>query len=291
MKRTQKLVTWGIVILVVLVVLLMLVSNLRRSSRVVLPDTNTSAEGGGDLPAEGGALTVVEVTPETVQAAIETLHRPEAYSRTVTVEYLWTGGSGTIELSTAVSAPWTRVDRTLPDGQVRHSITDGETTYIWYNGESEVYTGPAGAISADAEETIPTYEDVLALPQDHIVQADYRVVSDVRCIITRKRRRTHGAMPSGTGSVWTRACWWWRNVCKRARPFTGWQRWRRTRRLLRRRPSPCRTAQTCFTGKQRHPRIFRIRGCFFENSETKPAMPNAARLVLQSMEGENALQK
>ena len=52
MKRTQKLVTWGIVILVVLVVLLMLVSNLRRSSRVVLPDTNTSAEGGGDLPAE-----------------------------------------------------------------------------------------------------------------------------------------------------------------------------------------------------------------------------------------------
>ena len=162
MKRTQKLVTWGIVILVVLVVLLMLVSNLRRSSRVVLPDTNTSAEGGGDLPAEGGALTVVEVTPETVQAAIETLHRPEAYSRTVTVEYLWTGGSGTIELSTAVSAPWTRVDRTLPDGQIRHSITDGETTYIWYNGESEVYTGPAGAISADAEETIPTYEDVLA---------------------------------------------------------------------------------------------------------------------------------
>ena len=160
MKRTQKLVTWGIVILVVLVVLLMLVSNLRRSSRVVLPDTNTSAEGGGDLPAEGGALTVVEVTPETVQAAIETLHRPEAYSRTVTVEYLWT----------------------LPDGQVRHSITDGETTFIWYNGESEVYTGPAGAISADAEETIPTYEDVLALSPERIVQADYRVVSDVRCI-------------------------------------------------------------------------------------------------------------
>ena len=52
MKRTQKLVTWGIVILVVLVVLLMLVSNLRRSSRVVLPDTNTNAEGGGDLPAD-----------------------------------------------------------------------------------------------------------------------------------------------------------------------------------------------------------------------------------------------
>ena len=39
MKRTQKLVTWGIVVLVVLVVVLMLMSNLRRSSRVVLAET------------------------------------------------------------------------------------------------------------------------------------------------------------------------------------------------------------------------------------------------------------
>ena len=181
-KRRLKFITWGFVLLTAVIVALMLMSNLRRSSRVELPDTENDAQGSENVPTEGSALTVVEVRPETVQAAIETLHRPEAYSRTVTVEYLWTGGSGTIELSTAVSAPWTRVDRTLADGQVRHSITDGETTFIWYNGESEVYTGPAGAISADAEETIPTYEDVLALPQDHIVQADYRVVSDVRCI-------------------------------------------------------------------------------------------------------------
>ena len=182
MKRTQKLVTWGIVILVVLVVLLMLVSNLRRSSRVILPDTSTDAENSAEQPTEGGTLTVVEVTPETVQAAIATLHRPEAYSRTVTVEYLWTGGSSTIELSTAVSAPWTRVDRTLPDGQVRHTVTNGETTYIWYNSESDVFSGPAGDISPDAEQAIPTYEEVLALPPEQIAQADYRMVSDVRCI-------------------------------------------------------------------------------------------------------------
>lgn len=182
MKRTQKLVTWGIVILVVLVVLLMLVSNLRRSSRVILPDTSTDTENSAEQPVEGGTLTVVEVTPETVQAAIATLHRPEAYSRTVTVEYLWTGGSSTIELSTAVSAPWTRVDRTLPDGQVRHTVTNGETTYIWYNSESDVFSGPAGDISPDAEQAIPTYEDVLALPPEQIAQADYRMVSDVRCI-------------------------------------------------------------------------------------------------------------
>lgn len=181
-KRTQNFVTWGIVLLTAGIVALMLVSNLRRSSRVTLPDTGAASEDSSTLPSGGGTLTVVEVTPETVQAAIATLTRPESYSRSVTVEYLWSGGSGTVELTTAVSGGWVRTDRTLPDGQVRHSVTDGETTYIWYNDETEIYSGPAGDISADAEQTVPTYEDVLTLPVSDIAQADYRMVSDLRCI-------------------------------------------------------------------------------------------------------------
>ena len=182
MKRTQKLVTWGIVILVVLVVLLMLMSNLRRSTRVVLPDTSTAAGDSTELPAGENELTVVEVTPETVQAAVATLHRPEAYSRSVTVEYLWSGGSNTVEMTVSVSSVWSRTDRTLPDGQVRRTVTNGETTYIWYNDEAALFSGPAGDISPDMEQTIPTYEDVLALAPERIAQADYRMVSDVRCI-------------------------------------------------------------------------------------------------------------
>lgn len=182
MKRTQKLVTWGIVILVVLVVLLMLMSNLRRSSRVVLPDTGSAAESDENLPSGGDALTVVEVSPETVQAAVATLRRPESYSRSITVEYLWDGGSGTAEMTVSVSGRWSRIDRTLPDGQVRHTVTDGETTYIWYNSENEVFAGAAGTITPDMEQTVPTYEAVLELPMERITQADYRMVSDVRCI-------------------------------------------------------------------------------------------------------------
>lgn len=181
-KRTQTIVTWGIVLLTAGIVALMLAGNLRRSSRVTLPDTSVAADDSAELPAEGSALTVVEVTPKTVQAAVATLSRPERYSRSVTVEYLWSGGSSTVELTTAVFDGWTRVERTLPDGQLRHTVTNGERTYIWYNDETTLYSGPAGEISADAEQTIPTYEDVLALPTEAITQADYRTVSDVRCI-------------------------------------------------------------------------------------------------------------
>ena len=66
-----------------------------------------------------------------------------------------------------------------PDG---HAITDGETTYIWYDSEREVYTAPAGGISADNEQTIPTYEEILDLPADSIAAADYRTISGVNCI-------------------------------------------------------------------------------------------------------------
>ena len=203
MKRTQKLVTWSIVILVVLEVLLMLMSNLRRSSRVVLPDTSTSAGDSAEQTSGGSAIQVVEVTPETVQAAIATLHRPEAYSRSVTVEYRWNGGSSMSEITVSASGGWSRTDRTLPDGQTRHAITNEETTYIWYNSETDVFTGPAGEISPDAEQTIPTYEDVLALAPEQIAQADYRMVSDVRCIYVETAEDDWGYVQRYWVSVYT----------------------------------------------------------------------------------------
>lgn len=182
-KRRLNRITWGFVALTVLVVALMLASSLRRTSHITLPESSTAADQlTEDEDPNADMPTVVAVTPETVQAAVETLARPESYSRTVTVEQLWSGGSGTYEVTVTVSGGWTRTDRTLPDGRVRHAITDGETTYIWYNGETPVYTASAGEVTADNEQTIPTYEDILRLETADIVAADYRTISDVNCI-------------------------------------------------------------------------------------------------------------
>ena len=128
------------------------------------------------------ALSVVSVTPETVQSAIATLARPDAYRRTVTLEQIWSGGSGTVEVEVSVRDGWTRTDKSLPGGQVRHAVTDGEETYIWYDGEKTAFTVPAGDISADDEQGIPTYEDVLELPEETIAAADHRMISGMDCI-------------------------------------------------------------------------------------------------------------
>lgn len=201
MKRTQKLVTWSIVILVVLVVLLMLMSNLRRSSRVVLPDTSTSAGDSAEQTSGGSAIQVVEVTPETVQAAIATLHRPEAYSRSVTVEYLWNGGSSTSEITVSASGGWSRTDRTLPDGQTRHAITNGETTYIWYNSETDVFTGPPPERSHRTRNR--RSRPMRTCWPWHRSRSHRRITGWCPMFAASmwRRRRMTGAMSSGTGSV------------------------------------------------------------------------------------------
>mgnify|MGYP001532731964 CR=1 FL=1 len=154
-KRKLNRITAGFIVLVVMVLILMFSNSLRRSSHITLPEEGSSpGQTEDDTNASGGdALTVIAVTPETVQTAIETLTRPRQYSRVIRVEQLWDGGSGSFE-----------------------------TTYIWYNSESTVYSGPAGDITPDDEQAIPTYETILDLPVEDIAAADYRSVSDVNCI-------------------------------------------------------------------------------------------------------------
>ena len=193
-KRKISRVAMGFIVLVVLVIVLMFTNTLRRSSRITLPEEGNTAEQTEENTSAGGddALTVIAVTPETVQTAIETLHRPAQYSRTIRVEQVWNGGSGSFETTVTVSGRWTRTDRTLAGGQTRHTITDGETTYIWYNSESTVYSGPAGEITPDDEQAIPTYEAILDLPVEDIAAADYRSVSGVNCIYVETARDPDG---------------------------------------------------------------------------------------------------
>lgn len=178
-KRWRDRITVAFLTVTVAVIAVMLSGTLHRTSRITLP---SGQQPPGQTAGTGEALAVVEVTPETVQTAIATLSRPQEYRRTVTVEQLWKGGSGSYETAVAVDGGWTRTDRTLNSGRVRHALTDGETTHIWYDGEETVFTAPAGTISADNEQTIPTYEDILDLPAEAIAAADYRAISGVSCI-------------------------------------------------------------------------------------------------------------
>ncbi|MBR0280223.1 MAG: hypothetical protein IJQ81_01370 [Oscillibacter sp.] len=154
----------------------------RRTAYITLPDS-IGLTGGGTRPGGATAFSTLEVTPDTVQAVIATLSRETRYRRDVTVRRTWSGGSVDTALTVTVSGPWTRVDRVLTGGGVRHAITDGDVTYLWYDGDAQALRLPAGAVSADNEQLTPTYEDALRLPRERIALADYhRIESGIDCV-------------------------------------------------------------------------------------------------------------
>ena len=183
-RRRMNRVTLGFIAIVVLILVLMISGTMRPADHITLPSGTGTGDAGTDGETAGeDALAVVEVTPQTVQAAIATLARPEAYHRTIQVQQFWDGGSGGYDTTVTVSGSWTKTDRLLPDNRTRHTITNGETTWIWYDDSEEMYVAPSGSISADNEQGIPTYEDILDLPAEQIAQADYRTIAeDLSCI-------------------------------------------------------------------------------------------------------------
>ena len=155
---------------------------MHRPPAVELPEPGGTESGAGVI-ADASQETVrrVEVTPETVQRVIERLSRPASYSRTLTVERFWADGSGASSVSVYAAGGWTRVDVSEEGAEARHVITGDGRSWIWYGSEDRVFSG-AAVLSADEEQSIPTYENILALPTEAIAVADYRAYEGVNCI-------------------------------------------------------------------------------------------------------------
>ncbi|MBR2928657.1 MAG: hypothetical protein IKC24_05830 [Oscillospiraceae bacterium] len=186
----------AITVLTVLIVVLLALNSVRRSAHIHLPEADVQ-QGTESGNMDGSAIHQIMVKPDTVQSVIATLQRSDQYSRSVTVEQIWSGGSGISSSDIYVMGGWTRVDTHGTDGSVRHSLTDGEKTYIWYDDETTYFSGAAGSFSADNEQSIPTYEDILAVAQEEIFAADYRSYSGTDCIYVETRV-----------SAQTKLCWW-----------------------------------------------------------------------------------
>ena len=136
-------------------------------------DVDTSNTDGSSAQGQDDQFWQVDVTPETVQSIVASLSRPESYYRELTVETYWTGGSHSTSVQFWQDHDWSHTRQVLPSGAVRHDITGDETTYYWYEGSESYRSFPADQYSADLTQHIPTYEDVLDLDTDTIVQTGY----------------------------------------------------------------------------------------------------------------------
>lgn len=153
-----------------------------RTPPVVLP---TVAPDGSTAPPgvpDDGQMLRVEVTRETVQAVIASLDREGSYYRQLTAETFWEGGSGSVSVQAWADGGYTLVRCALSSGQVRCTLETEDALYYWYDGDDSWRTAPAGSLSADLAQRIPTYEDVLELPLEAISGAGYGEREEQLCI-------------------------------------------------------------------------------------------------------------
>ncbi|MBO4330997.1 MAG: hypothetical protein J5827_02870 [Oscillospiraceae bacterium] len=182
MNYRRRITVFAIIsaVLIALSVLLALIfTNKGATAELILPDTQHTATAPGDDDADHAPLSA-EVTPETVQAVIRTLSRPDSYSRSVTVESSWLGGSAQYRISSWVKGGRERLAVEC-DGwdEVKNILLTEDEITVWYGSDtSGRYTAPrphgeSGPGLGDELGMIPTYEDVLELDAGRITDAGY----------------------------------------------------------------------------------------------------------------------
>lgn len=153
----------------------------KNDSHIALPTgSGTSME---QEEPESYQLTHASITVDNVQQVIASMHRPEAYTASVTNTLYWSGSWETIYAMQYVRDGVCLTGYFDAEGNVeRYQAIKGDQYYAWRNGATVQYIGAAGVVSADDMSMIPTYETVVQEEKDRIVEAGERAVNGEACI-------------------------------------------------------------------------------------------------------------
>lgn len=164
---------------------------LKQDRTFPLPEQSTETGTTNDSHNSDG-FNALSVSPQTVQAAISTLSRPAAYERVQTVETFWSAGKSTSTAQVAVSGGKIRIDATLSDSSVLHTLINGESAAVWYDDEMVWRKLRTSSFSSDSLQRMPTYETVLELSVAQIEQAEYCEKDGIWCIRIQTRPDAEG---------------------------------------------------------------------------------------------------
>ena len=176
----------GVVFIAAVVSIVLLFSFTGHDNRTVpLPEAQAEPETP-DNPAPD-ALIRVEVTRETVQAVVSTLARPAAYQRNLTIESFWEGGHAVYSVVVSVSEGVTALRVAPSVGSEKRIIITPDMIYIWYSGDRFPYSASIGSERdgsryADEWQMLVSYEDLLHLSANDIIEAGYIEYGNEYCV-------------------------------------------------------------------------------------------------------------
>lgn len=161
---------------------------------IILPSAPATgpdpADSVGPTAAPSGerGLAPVEIDVSNVQAVIESLERPEAYSASLLLTRSYGAQSGgTTTTQVFRRSDFLRTD--VYDGGntlLRSVLTDGARYFSWTRVSSQqFYEGALGDVTYDELTGVPSYETLLELPRDQLRSAAYVTERDQDCIQVR----------------------------------------------------------------------------------------------------------
>lgn len=182
MSKRSKFIIILLIVLTAAVILYALFGMGRgvETQPVELPETAPTEAAAS---AEPSGHDVAELSPETVQSVIALLSRAESYSRVVTVEDFWDGGSSETKLNVWVSGPKTKIRVEYASGAKNVLLQDAKL-YIWYDNSTGIHEGNVMS-GSEADEWLRciNYEELLELPTESILSAGYEQRQGESCIL------------------------------------------------------------------------------------------------------------
>lgn len=175
--KSKRLIIMLIVICVVLAAAFILsyfsILGSNHGTEIVLPSPSAAVSAAPE-PVEAPKSNVLTVDPSNVKNAISTISRPVSYHRQLEITLNSDGDLSTTRIECWVKDTSQRFDIQNGD-KLKHVLMLDDKVYIWYQGQegSAVTFSASDYFQADDYQGIPTYEDMLELPEDRITDADY----------------------------------------------------------------------------------------------------------------------
>ena len=144
-------------------------------NRIQLPATQTQPDP--EEPGKGEGVDFATVGVDNVRDVLAQTPQTASYYQTLTLATIWSEGKSERQIEIFHSEGLTSL-RIHSEKTVQYYLTDGQTLYLWYEGDETAFRTQLSEELADSLILgIPNYRVILE--RAHILQAEYVPVDDI----------------------------------------------------------------------------------------------------------------
>lgn len=201
-KKLAWLVALCTAVMIITLAVSFYLSSVRHHSNdqmIVLPGQNGDeiSVSKGEMGENAAKLDGITIDKTNVKKVIATLVRPQEYYMEATTSLIYHSDKNEQNLRFSVKGDMAKIQILSPvNVALKHIIITPYNYYSWNNGARGFYKGARGDYSYDDAGAMPTYEDVLNINDEEIIDAAFVKFGSEACIFVAVNNALSGAQDS-----------------------------------------------------------------------------------------------